>query len=113
MAVPVPIDARVGGVHESSTSRSTQYVAPGEQVYAVQYRKVQFQWFSSRTVDNAELEKGCRWKVYTNYRSVSEDTENDVVEATLGEGLCEGDRGHELEELDVKVDGDDLFVFSS
>ena len=41
-----------------------QFVAASERMYAVQYRKVQFKWYSSRDLNRAALEKGSRWKVH-------------------------------------------------
>jgi hypothetical protein len=61
-----------------------QFVAAGEQVYAVQYRKVRFKWYSSRDLDRAALEKGNRWKVYGSLRG-QEVGANDVVEATISD----------------------------
>jgi hypothetical protein len=61
-----------------------QFVAPGEQVYAVQYRKVKFKWYSSRDLDRAALEKGSRWMVHGTVRGQEVGT-NDVVEATISE----------------------------
>jgi hypothetical protein len=37
---------------------SSGFVAPGEQVIAIQYRKLKFKWFSSRTLESAYPEKG-------------------------------------------------------
>lgn len=45
-------------------SHSRSFDAPGEQIYAIQYRKVESKWFSSRRIDNSSLEQDNRWKVY-------------------------------------------------
>lgn len=45
-------------------SHSRSFDAPGEQIYAIQYRKVVSKWFSSRRIDNSSLEQDNRWKVY-------------------------------------------------
>ena len=58
------------------------FVAEGEQVSAVQYRKVQFKWYLSRDLDRAALEKGSRWKVHSSLRGQEIGT-NDVVEAII------------------------------
>lgn len=74
-----------------------QYVASGEQVCAVQYRKVCFKWFSSRDVDDAFLHGACRWKWYSNIGSRVRGEEmgtNDIVEVELKDNL-EMDPGHE------------------
>jgi hypothetical protein len=59
-------------------------VAAGEQIHAVQYRKVRFRWFSSRDLDRATLEKGNRWKVHGSLRGQEVGT-NDVLEAAISE----------------------------
>jgi hypothetical protein len=61
-------------------------VAIGEQICAVQYRKVRFKWFSSRDLDTAALDKETRWKVYWNERGEETGT-NDVVEVNLQDAL--------------------------
>lgn len=45
-------------------THSRSFDAPGEQIYAIQYRKVEFKWYSSRRIDNTSLEQDNRWKVY-------------------------------------------------
>jgi hypothetical protein len=89
------------------------FFAPGEQVYAVQYRKVEFGIFSRRHVDNSWLESGNRWKVYVGSRGSETEGENDCIEASLsdiqqsqlagveGDGKCES----------LEVDGEELLYF--
>lgn len=48
-------DIKSGNSYQQSIERS--FVAPGEQICAVQYRKLNFKWFSSRDADRAFLEK--------------------------------------------------------
>jgi hypothetical protein len=59
-------------------------VATDEQIYAVQYRKVRFRWFSSRDLERAALEKGKQWKVHGSLRGQEVGT-NDVLEAAISE----------------------------
>lgn len=61
-----------------------QFVAAGEQVYAVQYRKIWFKWYSSRDLDRAALEKGNRWKVHGTVRGQEVGT-NDVIDAVTSD----------------------------
>ncbi|KAF8252037.1 hypothetical protein K440DRAFT_658308 [Wilcoxina mikolae CBS 423.85] len=56
----------VGGSRTSDIEKTAAFVVPGEQVYAVQYRRVQFAWYSRRDIDKASLENGNRWKVYVS-----------------------------------------------
>jgi hypothetical protein len=74
----------------------TEAAASKEQVFAVQYRKVKFGWFSARKVENAFLQRGYnRWKVTTiSGRRNEEDGEiNDIVEADLLDAVVEEDVG--------------------
>ena len=67
-----------------------QFVAAGEQIYAVQYRKIQFKWYSSRDLDRATLAKGNQWKVHATVRGQEVGT-NDVIEATIADGDSDED----------------------
>ena len=91
-------NSKTQGVHR-------RYVAIGEQICAVQYRKVRFKWFSSRDLDTATLEKGTRWKVYWNVRGQEIGT-NDIVEVDLQDEL-ELESEHEKYTIDM----DEKFLF--
>jgi hypothetical protein len=58
-----------------------------KQIRAIQYRKVDFEWFRSRDLDRASLEKSSRWKIYWGTRdeeySGDEEDADDVLEAKL------------------------------
>ena len=56
------------------------FIAPDERIVAVQYRKIQFKVFSTKTVDKAFLENSNCWKFYGIGRG---DGIDDGVEATL------------------------------
>jgi hypothetical protein len=78
------------GGHTEDQQR--QFVAQGEQIIAVQYRKVCFKWFSSKTADKATLAKKTRWERYDRPRYLHGDGE-DRVEVDLEDDLAlEGDR---------------------
>lgn len=76
------MDSGVGGIRSKQTGQATNFMAPGEHVYAVQYRKIEFSWFSSRSIEKASLEHGNRWKIYLGGRGDEED-EEDVVDAEV------------------------------
>lgn len=68
--------------------------APGEVVFAVQYRKARFNWFSSRKMERGFLNIRCnRWKVASIGVRTDEidDEEDDVLEAILGDSISEKD----------------------
>ena len=60
-----------------------QFVARGEQIIAVQYRKVCFKWFSSKNADKATLAKRTQWERYDRPRYLKSDGE-DMVEVDGG-----------------------------
>ena len=58
------------------------FIAPDWRIVAVQYRKIQFEVFSTKTVDKAFLQQSNCWELYGIGRG---DGINDGVEATLQE----------------------------
>ena len=76
---------------QDGESVKRKFIATGEQIWAVQYRKVQFKWFSSRNLDNSLLGPG-QWHWYTDFGDRGEESTNDVVEVNL------------LDEFDVEGD---------
>lgn len=57
------LDSTVNTVQDVNYSRVSSFSAPGEQIYAIQYRKVEFKWLSSRNIDKASLERDNRWMI--------------------------------------------------
>lgn len=93
--IPLPIpdgllDVGTGAKRSAGISEKTSFVVPGEQVFAVQFRKLRVSWFSGRDVDNTYLESGNRWKVYLGGRGEEKDFEK-VVDIEVGEYLQEQD----------------------
>ena len=80
----VSADPRINQFMAESHFAGESHVAPGEQVSAVQDRKVKFKGFSSRDLDKAQLEKGSRWKMQRSFRG-QEDGVNDIVEPWLSD----------------------------
>ncbi|GMF67740.1 hypothetical protein COH20_005579 [Aspergillus flavus] len=76
------VDPSVGGSRDHSESLEMQFEAPGEQIVAVQYRKVKFGFLSSRNVDTAALNKVARWKRYDRPRYLQSEAD-DMVEVEL------------------------------
>lgn len=75
---------------------------PGEQVFAIMYRKIKFKWLSKRTVDNMSLGVNNRWTAWWEWRGAEEEEENDaVLEAYLTEAS-------DLDVTDDYVSGDEL-----
>jgi hypothetical protein len=74
------VDPHVNGHHQVIEGGQIQFVAPGEQICALQYRKVCHRWLSSRRIDKAFLSKNPRWVSYERYRD-DEEGEEDIIEA--------------------------------
>jgi hypothetical protein len=94
---------KIGGGHTSTNSIGASFVAPGERIIAVQYKKVVFQMSSSKdakTIGNAALEKKTRWKSFGAARG---GTDLDTFEATLAERTTAAD----IEE-DVDVEAESI-----
>lgn len=110
--VRLPVDAAAAGVPAMlpgglmdvgagvSASRQavekTGFDAPGEQIFAVQYRKIKFRLFRSRRVENGFLEEGARWQIYAGARGeaeegLSEEEDEDAVDATVSDTFSESD----------------------
>jgi hypothetical protein len=91
--VPIPLDSGLdisGSVSLAKESNEeVGYTAIGEQVFAVQYRKIHFSWFTTQKVDKAYLEKGNRWKSYLTVRAGQADGDaNDGVDAEVADPLA-------------------------
>jgi hypothetical protein len=77
----VNVTLKSGQIHERT------YTACGDGMYAVQYRKLRFKWYSSRNLEKATLEKDNRWKLSPEARGDDDGDEDDVVEVLLDDGL--------------------------
>jgi hypothetical protein len=75
-------DPGLAGSGGRAENRQRQFVAQGEQIIAVQYRRVRFRFFSSKGVDKAMLAKEAIWERYDRPRYLQSDGE-DMVEAAL------------------------------
>jgi hypothetical protein len=85
-------DPKLAGSGGQAEDQKRQFVAKGEQVVAVQYRRLRFRFFSSKSVDKAILAKEARWERYDRPRYLQSDAE-DMLEVGLDDGLLlEGDR---------------------
>jgi hypothetical protein len=60
------------------------FIMPGERVIAVEYRKLKWKWFASKSLGNASLERGNRWKIFTEPPSKAiPEAEDEVFEDVL------------------------------
>ena len=85
-------DPGLAGSHGRAEDEQRQFVARGEQICAVQYRKVRLRWFVGSKSDKMTLAKETRWERYDRPRYLESDGE-DMIEVELGNDLVlEGDR---------------------
>lgn len=85
-AAVVPLAVGADGCAEVARDQELGFGGPGEQVFAVVYRKVRFRLWSSRTVDSMFLEPRNRWKSRRDRRGVDAgeaDDQGDLIEVTL------------------------------
>jgi hypothetical protein len=85
-------DPRLAGSSGRAEDLQRHFVAHGEQIIAVQYRKIRFRFLSSKSVDNATLAKEARWERYDRPRYLQSDKEDTVAVALDDDLSLEDDR---------------------
>jgi hypothetical protein len=89
--------------HGAAVVHERSFLAPGEQVYTVQYRRVGFGFLGKKEAKDAVLKGGKPWKVQLQDRGEDEDDEDDeMIEAGLED---DGD------DQALKAKAKDTFVF--
>jgi hypothetical protein len=92
------VDPQVGGHRGSEAAVAEQFLAPGEQISAVQYRKVCHRWLSSKDIDKATLAKVPRWSAGDRWRDEEEGVE-DILEINTDDiGQPEGEWDQVMED---------------
>jgi hypothetical protein len=79
------IDLHVGGHHYDLNGVNSQFLAPGEQVCALQCRRIRHKWLSSKQIDTLRLAKAPRWSSVESWRDMGPDEEDEVLEVELTE----------------------------
>lgn len=112
LAPALVIGARVNSVREVNNHNEHAFSGSGEQIYAIQYRKLKFSWFSSRKIEKSFLEHNNRWKVFwePGIRGGEDDDddeeEDDVLEVDFTDELDLG-----LDEVYISEDGTEELMF--
>ena len=84
-------DPGLEGSHGQADNEQRNFIARGEQVFAVQYRKVRCRWFASSKIDKITLAKKTWWEKYDRPRYLQSEAE-DGIEVELGDDVVfEGD----------------------
>jgi hypothetical protein len=97
-------DPGVSVTHDHTGDEQRHFIAPGEQIYAVQYRKVRWRWFASNKVDKMMLAKKAWWERYDRPRYLESEAE-DMIEVDLEDEITlEGEhKGCAIESGEVFV----------
>jgi hypothetical protein len=101
-------DAMIGVSGNATSKREQSWSTTGELVFAVQYRKIQFNWYFRRQVESSFLEKGNRWQVLWDTRGDSmeqDEAEEDVLEAVMTDD-------EELTEEMILLEDDEASILS-
>ena len=111
--LPIPLDSDVdvgAGVGvQRGAGEDASYGVVEELVYAVQYRKIHFEWFSSGKVDKSYLEKGekgGRWISYVGDRSDETGEKMDAIDVEVIDPVKIGDFEGAFESFDL--DGEEI-----
>jgi hypothetical protein len=85
------VDPQVGTQRASEDGVAEQFLAPGEQICAVQYRKVCHRWLSSKTIGQVTLAKAPRWSAGDRWRDEEEGVDDVLEVDTEAVGQPEGE----------------------
>lgn len=78
------LDVKTELAKEKAEKQNAKFLAPGDRIIAVQYRRIKFKGYKSDSVDGAFLDNPGRWKKYTG-TDVDRGDGEDILEATLEE----------------------------
>lgn len=96
-------DPTIAGTYKEVRGATAQFVAPGERIWALQFRKVVFKWFYSRDIDKATLDRENRWQTLSPLspsRGKQVKAPEDVLEVNLvDDGDAGGGKGVLVSEL--------------
>ncbi|KAI7246755.1 hypothetical protein KC343_g6754 [Hortaea werneckii] len=70
------LDPSAGGDSIKRQASQQSFTLPGEQVVAIQYRRIRFRFFSSRHVERKHLDSKTMWKYVWDMRERKDDPEN-------------------------------------
>jgi hypothetical protein len=88
------LDPGVANTKHQVKTVARKFRSDGEMVYAVQYCKINFKWYSSKKIEKSALGP-TKWRIHWGVRTVDELDEEDVVEAELEENFSDSDYVHD------------------
>ncbi|KAH7165141.1 hypothetical protein DER46DRAFT_357125 [Fusarium sp. MPI-SDFR-AT-0072] len=82
------VDPAVHGEYQNIKSDQLCLLAPGKQVYSLQYREVKTRWLSSRLIEPLQLSKTRQWSCMEGdkrdtYEDDSDEEDEDIIEVDL------------------------------
>jgi hypothetical protein len=78
-----------------------EYLASGEHIFAIQYRKVKMGKFSTNKVDPAYLLGGSRWKIYLSSRGGPAKDGEDGIDVEAGKPVYANDIRKPIEHFEI------------
>jgi len=78
-----------------------EYLAEGEHIFAIQYRKVKIGKFSTSKVDPDYLLGGSRWKIYLSSRGGPKVNEKDGIDVEAGRPVLAKDIRKSIEHFEI------------
>ena len=78
------LDPGISNTKHEMRAVARKFHSDGEMVYAVQYCKINFKWYSSKNIEKSALGP-TKWKIHWGVRTMEELDEEDIVEAELNE----------------------------
>jgi hypothetical protein len=92
-AAAMGITAGAGGKVAMENLQAKVYVSPDEQIFALEYRTIKFDWFMRKKITEAQLSKSNCWQIFWGIRGTRENGSadiEDVVEAVLDDEEADG-----------------------
>lgn len=103
--IPIPVgdilDIGVEKTYQRDFREEGEYMASGEHIFAIQYRKVKMGKFSTSAVDPDYLLGGSRWKIFLSSRGGTGRIEEDGVDVEAGGSVYANDIRKRCEHFEV------------
>ncbi len=93
------LDFKFSGKTWDNQNDLVTFMSPGERIVGIQYRRLGFRLFHSKTLDNATLKEGKWWKRLTSNDKTRGKEGGDAIEVHL-EDFSKADIDKEIEEED-------------
>ncbi|PWI64022.1 hypothetical protein PCL_00443 [Purpureocillium lilacinum] len=94
-------DPSIGFQRQGVDGARARFVAPGEHVCAIQYRKLRYEWLSSKRIEKSRLSNVRQWSSMERARD-EEDGEDDIIDVALKE-VDDLDRGWDKHVVEGEV----------